>query len=100
METLAAFPTPHHSPADENQGPRPLLDGVDAVILADPSGRIIDLNRPAEVLFGYAKEEMQGRSLPDLMPAHLADQCVRCLNSLKAPDGAGLIRHGYARFRG
>ncbi len=41
---------------------------VDAIISADPQGRITFFNRAAERVFGYRQEQVLGRSLTCLMP--------------------------------
>jgi PAS domain S-box-containing protein len=42
---------------------------VDAIVLADPYGRILSWNQSAGRLFGYSAEEVLGQSLTWLMPA-------------------------------
>lgn len=42
---------------------------VDAIVVADESGRILDWNRGAEDIFGYGEEEALGRPIQILMPA-------------------------------
>jgi diguanylate cyclase (GGDEF)-like protein/PAS domain S-box-containing protein len=41
---------------------------VDAIILADSSGKIVFWNNGARELFGYTEDEVLGRALSDLMP--------------------------------
>lgn len=46
-----------------------LLDSTpDAMVIADRSGRIIFVNARAEVLFGYTREEIVGRTIERLLP--------------------------------
>lgn len=40
----------------------------DAIVIVDPEGRIRDLNRSAEQLFGYQRDELLGKSIEDLVP--------------------------------
>jgi PAS domain S-box-containing protein len=40
----------------------------DAIILMDENGHIVSWNRGAELIFGYQKEEVMGRSLTLIMP--------------------------------
>jgi PAS domain S-box-containing protein len=41
---------------------------TDAIVLADPEGRIISWNRAARAIFGYLEDEVLGRPLTILMP--------------------------------
>ena len=41
----------------------------EGVLEVDPDGKIIFVNRPLCALFGYAQEELLGRSMEDLVPA-------------------------------
>lgn len=45
----------------------------DAVISADPAGRLLYWNRSAELLFGYAERELAALTIFDLLPAQLVD---------------------------
>jgi PAS domain S-box-containing protein len=40
----------------------------DALVMVDPQGRMVMVNRQAEVLFGYEKGELSGRQLETLLP--------------------------------
>ncbi|MBF8272251.1 MAG: hypothetical protein HW380_1356 [Magnetococcales bacterium] len=46
----------------------------DAIITADSHGNIVFWNRGAELIFGYAKEDVLGRPLTMLMPSRFANQ--------------------------
>ncbi|MGO4380860.1 ATP-binding protein [Pseudoduganella sp. RAF53_2] len=47
-----------------------LLESVpDAVIMANAHGRVVLANSQADMLFGYARGELQGKLLEELMPA-------------------------------
>ncbi|WP_447972090.1 putative bifunctional diguanylate cyclase/phosphodiesterase [Nitrospira sp. Kam-Ns4a] len=46
---------------------------TEGVLCADERGTIVEVNRAAERLFGYARTEIVGRSLNLLVPAHLRD---------------------------
>lgn len=41
---------------------------TDGLLLVDEQGRIREVNRSAEVMFGYESGELQGRSVDDLVP--------------------------------
>ena len=47
---------------------------ADAAIVTDGDGRIVFVNRGAEVMFEYSAEEMVGRPVEMLMPADMRDQ--------------------------
>jgi len=56
---------------------RGLLDATpDAIIITDRGGRIVIVNRQAEVLFAYAREELLDHPVEMLLPAHLRDAHV------------------------
>ncbi len=46
----------------------------DAIVTIDDTGRIVLVNRAAEKVFGYARQEMVGRELGMLVPAHLRER--------------------------
>lgn len=47
-----------------------LLESMpDGIVMADPTGHIVLVNRQAEVLFGYAPGELRGRTVEHLLPA-------------------------------
>lgn len=46
----------------------------DAVIVSDEAGRIVQLNREAEQLFGYAQHELIGQTIETLLPEALRDR--------------------------
>src|SRR5579863_7786422 len=51
---------------------RELLEAApDAIIEADEEGRIVLLNRVAEKLFGYTREELLGRNVDSLLPPEM-----------------------------
>ncbi len=55
-----------------------LLDSVpDAMVIADQAdGRIVHVNRVAEELFGYRREELLGQPVERLLPSGAADRHV------------------------
>jgi PAS domain S-box-containing protein len=71
--------TPDSPPAAAASNPAapqvgPLFERVlDAIVVADLSGRIVLWNSAAEQLFGYSAEEAVGRSIEILMPSAIAE---------------------------
>lgn len=59
----------------------------DAVILVDPAGSIAEVNRQAEALFGYAREELIGEPFELLVPERLHES-VRALRARITADPA------------
>lgn len=59
-----------------------LLDAVpDATVITDEQGRIRVINRQAEELFGYTKQEMNGQSVEILVPPALRSAHIHHRNS-------------------
>jgi two-component system sensor histidine kinase/response regulator len=57
---------------------RGLLDATpDAILIADRAGRILLVNRRAEGLFGYVREEFQRQSFENLLPGYLKQVYVQ-----------------------
>ena len=75
---------------------RGLLDAApDAMVIVDPTGRIVIANRQAQAMFGYTVEELVGQPVEILIPegygATHAQHRDRYAASLRArPMGAGL----------
>lgn len=58
------------------------MDGADPILIEDLSGRIVDLNREAEIAYGWTRAELIGKSTSVLSPnehqqqvADLLEQC-------------------------
>ena len=64
MDANSAFPDPQLYRALVEQTP-------DAVVYADREGTILLWNRGAEKVFGFAADEVLGRSLDVIIPPHL-----------------------------
>jgi diguanylate cyclase (GGDEF)-like protein/PAS domain S-box-containing protein len=85
---------------DEGGRQRALLQGMpDAVIVVDDRGRIREVNRQTEVLFGYPADELVGTSIERLVPAEhrghhasLRSGYVAAQHAMPVGTGAGL--HG------
>src|SRR5579862_7874078 len=56
--------------AHDTVGLASLLEAApDAMLLVDPSGRIVLVNREVERLFGYSRQELLGSALETLVPS-------------------------------
>lgn len=69
---------------------------VDAIIILDLDGRILEWNRSAEHLFGYDRQEVIGRSIEILMPPDRTDDGKKLLERLV---GGERIEHFETRRR-
>jgi PAS domain S-box-containing protein len=62
---------------ESEQKYRSLMDGAsDAIVLADPRGRIIEANQRAEELLGYPEEELLGMNYPQIHPPEKLDHVL------------------------
>lgn len=60
---------------DSENAIRALLDAApQGIVAADHEGRIIMFNDVAEQMFGYSRDEMLGRTIDVLLPAHVRDR--------------------------
>src|SRR5438128_1589871 len=79
-----------HDLLDDAWVVRGLLDGApDAVVIVDPAGVIQLVNRQAEAMFGWSREELAGRAIEQLVPA--AESVIRPMHAVgpgaePAPD--------------
>jgi PAS domain S-box-containing protein len=74
----------------------------DAIVGVSEDGRIVLVNREAEKLFGYAREELKGEPVETLIPgrfqaAHHAHRARYFENPQPGPMGTGLDLHGVRR---
>ncbi|MDH4125358.1 MAG: PAS domain S-box protein [Gammaproteobacteria bacterium] len=75
---------------------RTLLNSApDAMIIVDANGQIEVVNRQAEIMFGYSREELQGRGIEILLPEplqaqHVAHRRGYANNPGVRPMGSGL----------
>src|SRR5512140_3292217 len=72
-----------------------LESAPDAILELDHAGRIVLLNRMAEQLFGYAREELLGQNVEALVPeaarsAHQRHRSQYISHPLTRPMGSGL----------
>ncbi len=51
-----------------------LESAADGIVITDGDGRIVNVNRRAEALFGYGREELLGQSVEALVPSQLRDR--------------------------
>jgi PAS domain S-box-containing protein len=82
---------------------RAILDtAVDAILVLDTTGRIMSLNRGAEVLFGYDSAEIEGRSFTLLLgpDSHRAAIEYLDLQNVKQSSGDGRELVGLRRRGG
>jgi PAS domain S-box-containing protein len=79
---------------------RALLESApDGIVIADRDGRIAMVNRQAELLFGYEREELLGRELETLLPErarmqHVAHRAQYVAAPAVRPMGRGLALSG------
>jgi PAS domain S-box-containing protein len=72
-----------------------ILDtAADGVIVLDEAGRILSLNRSAEVLFGYDQREVAGESVTALLASESHDLALDYLDGLRGSGVAGLLNDG------
>jgi len=62
------------------------MDGADPIIVEDLSGRIVDLNREAERVYGWTRAELLGKSISVLVPPELEDQMHQLRDQCRADD--------------
>ncbi|MFI5045980.1 MAG: PAS domain S-box protein [Acidimicrobiia bacterium] len=71
----------------------------DGIIVADEAGRVVVVNRQTEEIFGYARDDLLGRSVDDLLPDrfqhhHHAHRTRYRAEPRTRPMGVGLELHG------
>lgn len=59
----------------------------DAIVTADPSGKIVGWNRGAQITFGYTDSEITGRPVSELMPERYREAHARGFARLTAEGG-------------
>lgn len=84
----------------EDQMFRALLESApDAMVIASPDGRIVLLNKQAEQIFGYQRQDLLGQPIEVLVPERLRDKHVGhrvrfFMDPNVRPMGAGLELFG------
>ena len=76
-----------------------LENAVDAILLADRDGRLIEANRRAEQLLGYSREELQRMRAVDLHPAEERPRVEEVFGSV-GESGTTLVVHPVLRKDG
>jgi PAS domain S-box-containing protein len=71
----------------------------DAVVIANPQGRIVQINGQTEKLFGYGRDELLGQPVEILMPdryrsKHSEHLAAFAANPSVRPMGTGLVLYG------
>src|SRR6201995_1960964 len=80
-----------------------MLNAVpDGIVMAGDDGRIRYVNRAAEVLFGYERDELVGVAFEQLIPGglrerHVADRTAKVEQLLPRPMGLGPRLQGRRR---
>src|SRR5205809_849421 len=76
-----------------------LESAPDAMVIVDERGQLAMVNAQAEALFGYAREELVGKPVEQLVPERIRGEHVRHRTAYQRepklrPMGAGLELHG------
>jgi protein-histidine pros-kinase len=90
---------PHHLLPVDLPAPTLLEAAPDAMVITDSDGRILLVNRQAEVLFGYDRQELVGQPVEVLVPEryrgpHRAHRAMYAAAPRTRPMGAGLELYG------
>ena len=72
-----------------------ILDtATDGLVILDPTGRIVTLNRSGEALFGYDQSEVVGQPITVLIAAESQSKVLDYFEGLKANGVASLLNDG------
>ena len=69
-----------------------------ALVLTGPGGIIEVVNREADIVFGYARTELQGNSLDMLIPERFRARCHDLRRLFPVPTSAGIVDDGEDLF--
>jgi len=89
--------------SDQELSFRELVDAApDGIVVCDQRGVIILVNRQAEAMFGYTREELQGKRIEDLIPERFRsrhpEHVAKYVHAPKSrPMGSGLDLFGRKR---
>lgn len=92
-------PDPRGAAPDQQQFRELLEAAPDAIMQVDEAGRVILLNRVAETMFGYSREELLGQPIevlipPELRAAHVGHRERYRSHPATRPMGSGLTLEG------
>ncbi|MGH1354811.1 MAG: ATP-binding protein [Thalassovita sp.] len=74
---------------------------LDAVIVSDRQGRIVEYNASAEKVFGYTLDEVLGKSLADVViPPHLRDAHTAGMKRMMDGGAHRVVGHGRVKLEG
>lgn len=62
------------------------MDGADPIIIEDLAGRIVELNREAEQIYGWSRDELLGKHVNVLMPPEHQPHCEALRERCRADD--------------
>ncbi|MEP3391926.1 MAG: ATP-binding protein [Litoreibacter sp.] len=72
-----------------------LSTSLDAVIVSDSKGRVVEFNSAAETIFGYDHDEVLGKLIGDLIvPAHLRDAHVEGVKRMQRGGAKHVVGKG------
>jgi PAS domain S-box-containing protein len=89
-----AAPTPQRTDAEIGELEAILRTATDGIVRVERDGRIISLDRGAEVLFGYDSEDLKGHPFVDLFAAKSHRAALDYLDGLSLGGGAGIAESG------
>lgn len=74
---------------------------LDAVIVSDRQGRILEFNASAQKVFGYDPDEVLGKSLAEvIIPGHLRDAHSAGMKRMMAGSAPHVVGHGRVKLEG
>ena len=89
-----------NSQAEANRLARVFMDAVDPIIIEDLSGKVQDMNRAAESVYGWSRAELVGQSIKRIVPTtrhEQADELLkRCVSGgeVRNIEGLRIARNG------
>lgn len=102
--TLARMNAAIKRQARENQAQGERVKAVfatslDAVIVADAAGRVLEFNAAAEAMFGYSAADVVGKDMgPLIVPPHLREAHARGMASFRANGAHKMVGKGHVRM--
>ncbi|SFQ69694.1 PAS domain S-box-containing protein [Roseivivax halotolerans] len=78
-----------------------LSTSLDAVIVSDASGRVLEFNPAAEATFGYSLEEARGRTIGELIvPPHMREAHDKGMKRMQEGGERRVVGHGRVQLEG